>query len=157
MTRFEGDGDEEFPGQWWLWEGNMRRCFSGKAGQAKLREIREALLALPQKRLIRGRLADENGDVCTVGAIALHRRVKDGQEPDVAIAELAKIVPQEMVEWDSWEVERMTLAVGADCGIKAPMVTEIAFHNDVWERRETPEECYSRILAWVENCIRGPV
>jgi len=62
MSRFvDGDGDDEF---WMLdqgrWERNARAALKGKRGRKALAEIREALLALPEKRLIEGAL-------CTVG------------------------------------------------------------------------------------------
>ena len=155
MSRFDGDGDEEFPGQWWLWEGNLHRCFNGRAGQQRLREIREALLAMPRKRLIHGRLADEKGDVCAVGAIETHRRVQAGEDRRVVTEELAKLVTEDTLYWDSWETEQNTLAVAARSKIKTPMATELAFQNDV-RGTETPEECYARVLGWVEKMIVPP-
>ena len=43
------------------WQNNARRVLRSKRGRAALAEMREALLALPAKRLI-------NGALCTVGA-----------------------------------------------------------------------------------------
>jgi hypothetical protein len=43
-----------------LWRSNVKRALAGKRGQAALRDLRDALLALPEKRLIEGAL-------CTVG------------------------------------------------------------------------------------------
>ncbi len=43
------------------WEHNARAALKGKRGRKALAELREALLALPQKRLI-------EGAICTVGA-----------------------------------------------------------------------------------------
>ena len=43
-----------------LWRANVARALRGRRGQAALRDLREALLALPEKRLIEGAL-------CTVG------------------------------------------------------------------------------------------
>lgn len=62
MSRFtEGDYDDE---TWALdmgrWERNSRAALKSKRGRKALAEIREALLALPEKRLIEGAL-------CTVG------------------------------------------------------------------------------------------
>lgn len=159
MARFEGDGDEEFPGQWWLYEANMQRCFNSRTGQEKLREIREALVALPRQRLIHGRLADEAGDVCAVGAIALHQRVRNGEDRGSVLGSLASLVTEDTRDSDCWAVEENTLAVGAQCGIKTPMVVEIASRNDgTWGSHdgETPEQCYWRVLAWVESMILVP-
>jgi hypothetical protein len=43
-----------------LWRSNFKRALASKRGQAALRDLRDALLALPEKRLIEGAL-------CTVG------------------------------------------------------------------------------------------
>lgn len=61
MGRFSDDYDEEpFPNASELWYANTKRALSGKRGKKVLAELREALLALPEKRLIEGAL-------CTVG------------------------------------------------------------------------------------------
>jgi hypothetical protein len=65
MSRFwdDGDGGENFPGEAALWEANYERALRGKRGRQVLAELREALMALPEHRLIEGAL-------CTVGATA---------------------------------------------------------------------------------------
>lgn len=151
--RFDGDGDEWFPGQQWLWEANLERNFSGKAGQAKLREIRDALRALPEKRLIETRLADEKGNVCALGALAVQRRVAEGRDRAVVIAEMAEAIDGDD-EWvDSYEAEQQTLEEARALGVKTPMAVTIAWENDFGPRSETPEERYTRLLAWVEARI----
>jgi hypothetical protein len=152
--RFEGDGDEQFPGQWWLWEANLERHFSGKAGQAKLRELREALLALPEKRLIETRLADENGNVCALGALAVHHHVSQGADRVKVLAEMAEAVPDEGGWVDSWEAEEHTRSEAERCGCKLPLIVTVAYENDFGPSlKETPEERYERMLGWVEKRI----
>lgn len=64
MSRFNSDYyEQDFPNQGELWWANARRALAGRKGQKALAELREALLALPGKRLIEGAL-------CTVGATA---------------------------------------------------------------------------------------
>lgn len=79
MSRFrEGDYDGE-PEQilaMGRWEWNARRALKSKRGRKALAELREALMALPERRLIEGAL-------CTVGDP--YRRV-----PPVTDAELAE-------------------------------------------------------------------
>jgi hypothetical protein len=61
MSRFnDGEGDEDYPNQWALWDKRAQLALEGKRGKAALRELREALEALPEKRLISGAL-------CTIG------------------------------------------------------------------------------------------
>ena len=62
MSRYSDyDDDEDFPGQWELYGANLRRAMRGKRGRKFLADLREALLALPEPKLIGGAL-------CTVGA-----------------------------------------------------------------------------------------
>jgi hypothetical protein len=53
--------DENFALNQGRWEHNARVALKGKRGRKALMELREALLALPEKRLI-------NGAICTIGA-----------------------------------------------------------------------------------------
>lgn len=63
MSRYSDDYDESFPNQAALWEANYERALKGKRGRKVLADLRDALLALPEPRLIEGAL-------CTVGATA---------------------------------------------------------------------------------------
>lgn len=90
MTRFGGDYEEQFPGQGELWEANLRRALSGRRGQAALRDLETALLEMPEKKIIRGKIADRRGQVCAVGLLALHRRVQAGEERAAVLADLAE-------------------------------------------------------------------
>ena len=48
------DYEEDFPNQAEFWRHNARRALKGKRGKKALAELREALLMLPEKRLIEG-------------------------------------------------------------------------------------------------------
>ena len=63
MSRYWDDGGENFPGEAALWEANYQRALRGKRGRKVLADLREALMALPEHRLVEGAL-------CTVGATA---------------------------------------------------------------------------------------
>src|ERR1700761_17181 len=69
MSRINYSEDEDFTGQFELWQANCRRSLRGKQGQEELRVLRDALLALPEKRLINGSLY-EDGEVCAIGCYA---------------------------------------------------------------------------------------
>src|SRR6266850_306633 len=98
MSRF-GDRDEgDIP--YALWRGNVERALKGKRGQQALREFREALLALPEKKLISGALCDVAYDdddkpqavgFCAVGAFAFFKRVKAGEPIDDVLESLKQI------------------------------------------------------------------
>lgn len=147
--RFAGDYEENFAGQWALWEKNLRRNFSGKPGQAILRELREALLALPEKRLIQTRLADEQGNVCTLGALAAYRAADRTAE----LVELAELIEEEGDFIDEWEAQEQTLAVARGMGVKTPMAVELAYINDDGPHEETPEARYERVLRYLDKVI----
>lgn len=64
MSRFSDyDGEEGFPNQWEFWQANYERALRGRRGRKVLAELRDALMALPERKLIEGAL-------CTVGARA---------------------------------------------------------------------------------------
>lgn len=70
MTRFEWDGDYEGPGYEnaaELYEHRALTAIYSRRGRAALRELREALMALPQHALIEGAVCrvptDEDGEV----------------------------------------------------------------------------------------------
>lgn len=155
MSRFDSDDyDPQFPNEYDLWEANWQRHLHGAGGQKALCDLRDALLALPDKRLIRERLADESGCVCAVAAVALHRRTNKGESRDAVIADLAaKLVPDERWgEIDAYEAEEQTMEVGMAVGLKRAMAVKLAYQNDQ-SYEETPEQRYERVLRWVESKI----
>lgn len=153
--RFAGDGDENFPGEWFLWESAQRRCFAGQPGQQRLRELRDALLALPEKRLITTRLANEQGEFCAIGALARHQAIQAGDDPAEVLERLASYVKAESAWDDPWETEDRTISVAQACGMKRTMAAAVAYENDLdWGREvKTPEQRYQAMLRWVESCI----
>lgn len=168
-SSYSDDFGEDFPGQLELFRANVERSMRGKAGQARLRELREALLALPVKALHDGIFAEgtrERPVVCALGAWALQQV---GGDPAKA-APLAGPSPE--------EDEATAGALGAH-GWPRLVVLDTIFKNDdtryVYEtfegppqrwhtydwpmrrgRRETPAERYTRVLAWVESQIVEP-
>lgn len=68
---FEDDGED--PLAHGRWRGAVASAIRGKRGQAFLRELAEALDAMPQKWLVAGELQSEDGCNCTLGVIASKR------------------------------------------------------------------------------------
>lgn len=87
MSRISYSEEEDYPGQFALWRGNLARSMAGKKGQAALLDLRDALLALPTKRLIPYHIA-RNGEVCATGALVAHRMVSRGLAREAALREL---------------------------------------------------------------------
>jgi hypothetical protein len=160
---YSDDYGGDFPGQLELYRANVTRSMRSKAGQARLRELRDALLALPVKELHAVTFADgtpEQPRVCALGAWAL---AQSGGDPAKAQA----MVPRDANDEDTYEALRAK-------GWPKLVVYDAIFYNDetryVYEtahgprqrreqhygplqnyRMETPAERYTRILAWVEE------
>lgn len=117
-----------------LWRGNIDRATSGKRGQRFFRELVAALDAMPLKRLIVGELEEEDGEVCTLGAM---RKVKG--------------VPLEPLRESDWD------ALGEAFDV-APMLTqEVMYYNDDdfgLHPNETPQERWKRMRQWAAGQIR---
>lgn len=139
-----------------FWQQAVKNALRGRKGQVILRELREALLALPEPRLIGGSVALE-GHVCAIGALARHRlqsgpiELKGGFfEPERRVASLEDLEER----FGNWiDDETGTVELGQAMGLVRTLAWEIAYQND--ERgpglHETPEERYQRVLAWVER------
>jgi hypothetical protein len=121
--------------QWDLirWRGAVKSAIRGRRGQAFLREMRDALDAMPEKKLVRHELVTPEGQVCAMGAVCAARGLDvndvDPYEPD-DVADLLGIAPA--------------------------MVAEIAFMNDESWYRDTPAARWTRMRAWTEAQIHAP-
>lgn len=145
-SRIEDHSAGEYP--YGLWLGAVRRATFGKRGQAVLRELEAALLALPQKRLIDGAICRE-GDVCVLGALALRRKVAAGMGATEARRELAEHWPVEDFD-DRWELREFS----KEQGLTYALAWEAMAANDEDARGMTPEGRYEYVLAWVRKRLR---
>lgn len=123
------------------WRGAVTSAIKGKRGQAMLIELRDALDAMPVKRLVREVLQAE-GEFCTLGVLGAKRGIDMSHlDPDCSED------------------------VSAAFGIADAMVREIVYENDEffgsyklvdgeqkWVR-ETPEERWIRMRKWVDQQI----
>lgn len=156
MSRYDAyEGDEMFPGQWWLWEENLRRTISGRKGQQALRDLEAALLALPEPKLISSNLA-LNGQVCAMGALVLHRLCAQGEDREAVMVELEQAIDPDADEYGTGAIE--TAEMGKAVGLTFTLAWHIGEVNDEWRRggEETPEERYERVLAWTRKRILEP-
>jgi hypothetical protein len=115
-----------------LWRGAVVRATKGYRGQHLLKKLRAALDAMPSKRLIRDEIANGSGDVCAFGALDPAAPAYDGDDGYYHSRQLAK-----------------------HFGIAPALAAEVVFMNDEWftSQRETPEERWSRMRAWVDEQI----
>lgn len=121
-----------------LWRGAVQRATTGYRGQHLLRKLRDALDAMPDKRLIADAIKDENGAVCALGAL----------DPNV----------------EAYEAEELA----KHFGIARALAAEIVYMNDeyyghgetfrdidgIWTRRVmTPEHRWRLMREWVDKQI----
>lgn len=127
---YSEDGDE-----WSLicWRGAVASATRGKRGQTMLRDLLEALNAMPNKRLIAHDLIAD-GEVCAIGSLGLARGVK----------------------MEGLDVEDYG-GIARTFGVAAPLVQEIEWMNDegscIWQ--ETPEQRWIRMRGWVASQIKA--
>lgn len=118
---------EDCDNDWSLirYRGQVASAIKGKRGQAFLRELTDALDAMPQKRLIRRELW--NGEVCAIGALGVSRGL-------------------DMTTLDPDDYEYLAKVFG----VAHQLVQEIEFENDEnsWNA-ETPERRWERMREWV--------
>jgi hypothetical protein len=139
--------EETFPGQFDLWHANCMRSIKSKRGQKMLAELEQALLALPEKKLIAGRLQDETGCVCTLGALGVAQQL-DLTDYDARI---------EDCEIDMEDV-------GEELGMSRAMAWKLVSLNDEdldtrYDREQrkcvpiTPEERYEMVLRRIRKTM----
>lgn len=132
--------------QWDLirYRGAVKSAIRGKRGQAFLNEMLAALDAMPVKRLITDKLIApdrvsfahwgliEAESVCAIGAVGNARNI-------------------DMSGIDPHDPE----TVAGKFGIADALAKEIVYENDEgWYGRETPEQRFIRMRAWVAGHIR---
>lgn len=163
------DYDQDFPNEWAFWERRTRAVMSGKPMRKALAELREALLALPEKRLISSALCtvgkadvvDEYNDrwygaekaellehegegVCAVGAFAWYKRVKAGEDPQEAF----KAIP---LNADYEGDPSVTADTGHAAGLSYTLAWILMSRNDDTYEDLTPEQRYDAFLAWIDE------
>lgn len=152
--------DEDRPGQFALWEANCRRSLKGKPGQAALRDFEAALLALPEKRLIRDLLVDDDGGVCAIGCYARHKGVDlsrfdpEDESDEVGIAAgMPRLVAWQVVALNDLYLNKVWEVADGPLGRH-----EAHYRHGLAHIRDmTPEERYERVLAWVRQALGRPL
>lgn len=102
---YEDDGEDHLAHG--RWRGAVASAIRGKRGQAFLRELADALDAMPDKWLVAGELQSEDGCNCTLGVIAGRRGL------DVA--------SMDVDDYDS---------IADSLGVNAKIAQEVMWEND---------------------------
>lgn len=161
MSRFtEGDDDYEYADlDRGRWERNARAALKSKRGRKALAEIREALLALPEQRLIEGAL-------CTVGG--------PGRVPEVTDSEVGAIVagrkakgwddkynsPGETADWMRDERGELREAIaentrGQGCGVCVNGA--LLWHRLVTQQGLTADEAFAALPTVIASDEGDPM
>ena len=128
MSRSGYTDDNDDPLAHGRWRQAVKRAIEGQRGQALLRELVEALDAMPDKRLYSGSFATAEGEFCALGVLGAKRGTK--------MDDLG----------DDYDCEPET--VGQRFGIAPAMAAEIMYMNDEYAVDE---------WKWVDVEICGPV
>lgn len=116
-----------------MWRGQVASAIRGKRGQAFLRELIEALDAIPDKRLIAHELR-KDGQVCALGSVGVKRGI-------------------ELEELDPEDPETLANTFG----IAHQLVQEIEYVNDecyLYYEKDTPENRWQRVRGWAAKNLR---
>lgn len=140
-----------------LWEANQERSLKSKRGQAALRRLEAALLALPEPKLIADAIEDADGLVCGLGALAKYEHYEGSLELPLRPAEDA---PNE--EWDEWfahgdydgeATEDAMLALAEALNVPKLVAVAIIHENDDYYKTQTSEGRYNKLLTWTRGWI----
>lgn len=131
------------------WRGAVASAIRGRRGQAFLRELLDALDAMPEKRLVANSFATSDGEYCTLGVIGAARG-----------AGLPQFDPEYAEDYDPSDLRH---EAAQKLGIAEALADEIMFENDegdpaYWSPNpETPEQRWVRMRNWVVSKIKeGP-
>lgn len=159
MSRSGYNDDMDDPLALGRWRAAVSRAMKGKRGQAFLREALAALDAMPEKKLIRERLAFEGwqppwpGEEVIVGGDALCDR--NGVELPMGsvclLGAVGKARGMDMDRLDPHDIESVAPAFG----IAEAMARELVYLNDeCGPADETPEKRWARmrltLMSWLE-------
>lgn len=163
MSRYQDDGGDGDYNTYELWSHNVELALTGKRGKAALVDLKAALEALPEKRLIERALCTVGGvekrpeitnleqpeGVCAVGAYVWWQKVKQGKDPMQAFEELDTLPDEDGDIWD-------TVEAGTSAGLTRVLAWELAYMNDETYGGLTPEQRYEKFMAWVDEALRRP-
>lgn len=112
------------------WRAQVASAIRGKRGQAFLRELVEALDALPEKKLIAEDLV-RDGEYCALGALGVKRKI-----------DMSNLDP----------LDRYTLS--DVFGVAHQLIAEVEWMNDEGHLGSTPENRWKEMRAWAVARIK---
>ncbi len=155
--RIRFNEDEDFNNAAILWEANQERSLKSKRGQAALRRLEAALLALPEKKLVADVIETADGLVCGLGTLAKYEHYEGSLELPSRPAEDAS-----HKEWDEWytsgdydgeATEDAMLALAVALNVPKLVAIAIIYENDDYYKTQTPEARYDKVLKWTQRWL----
>ncbi len=127
-----------------MYRGAVASAIRGKRGQAFLRELLAALEAMPEKKLIAGRL-ERDGCHCALGVIGAARGIdlKALEAPYDCVPEDIDLIGED-------DHDRMAAAYG----VAQALLREVQYENDEYWLPETDEQRWQRMRDWVREQLR---
>lgn len=114
------------------WRGAVASSIRGKRGQAFLREMLEALDALPEKRLVAHELINPVGEVCALGSVGAARGVA----------------------MEALDPEDYSTLAGV-FGVAEPLIQEIEYMNDEGYWGADDAKRWQAMRDWVVSNLRA--
>lgn len=125
--RISDDYEEQFNNELWFLDYNREKALKGKKGRAALKELKDILAEMLDKRLESGYL-QVDGIACLVGAYAKAKGFE---------------LPEAGNYWD-------TIKIGQLAGLSKPLTEYFILMNDDYWENYTPEERYTTAVKWVD-------
>jgi hypothetical protein len=139
----EGDGSES-PFMY-LQQSIYERALKSKRGRKLLRDLANALDAMPVKRLVPNSFEAPTGEVCSLGAVGRARGLD--MTPLEAIA---SEISNSVNDYEAGEsICLLNEEAAAAFDAARTLVAEIMFTNDDGPLHETPEQRFVRMRMWV--------
>lgn len=133
------------------WRGKVNAAIRSKKGQAFLRELEEALLALPRKALIPNSIA-KDGCVCAFGAVAVFRKIKcAGKTFEEALREIEESYGGEDQGDPDFPAELAVGILGAPDALARELM---AVNDDSGKYLQESGQRYLEVLSWVRTKLR---
>lgn len=136
-----------------LWQATKGRVLAGKPGQAFLKNLESALLAMPDRKIVSG-VWIENGEVCSLAALDVHRRMANGMCWDHARLLVEHLVEE---EWTTFVDDDLALYdyLPKYLHTSWTMAWEVMEKNDEQFESCTPADRWAAMLRWVQSEIKG--
>lgn len=138
-----------------VWQ-STKNALGGRRGQEALRLLIRALDAMPEKRIIDDYLCHE-GEVCTVGAMVVQRRIEGGLSRDQALAYVEKLQAAYGDEPGAVRSQDVADLAVRDLNIARYMAYDLVELTDEDTQGMTPEERWQRVRDYATRHLKDKV